>query len=216
LVLHTGLQWRSLQFSTVPNYPPLITLSPFLLLQTHSITYLMEGLDYSWEKQTGDNLLPEDLFSQKIKRKWKIYLFSNWRKVEIHFKTVDKVVNLMIQHLCWASCIRECFYTINKYAQLYRQNFQYQFIMSTNKSLKPNGHSLRKLCPINILSLWLTFAGSKERVPERYWHHLRVCRWRHVKTVFGCFGSPWTTHCHWHDFSGFYLFYFSSQATIEY
>lgn len=56
------------------------------------------------------------------------------------------------------------------------------------------------------LKFSLNFSGSEGWVPQRYWHHLWVCwRW-HVKLVLEFFGSSWTTHYYWHDFSGFSFF----------
>ena len=76
-------------------------------------------------------------------------------------------------------------------------------------------NKLCKLIRTNMIIFVLNSSGSKGRVPQRYWHHLWVCwRW-HVKLVLECFGCPWTTHCYWHDFSGFSFFFFSSHSTFS-
>ena len=80
-------------------------------------------------------------------------------------------------------------------------------------------NKLCKLLHTNMKIFLLNFSGSKGRVPQRYWHHLWVCwRW-HVKLVLECFGCSWTTHCYWHDFSGFSFFllmlHFSSTALVN-
>jgi len=45
------LRWNTLQFSAVHASKPLITLSLFLTLKTHSLTLLMDGQDHTCEEK---------------------------------------------------------------------------------------------------------------------------------------------------------------------